>query len=92
MIERCRELDSSIADYTDISGRVLFAVSRVEIKLDIRVLVFGEGAPISRGRPNRMKNVVLRVLNIRRRKDTILLTSIFPFCKNFKKVLRKNAA
>lgn len=92
MIERCRELDSSIADYTDISGRVLFAVSRVEIKLDIRVLVFGEDAPISRGRPNRMKNVVLRVLNIRRRKDTILLISIFPICKNFKKVLRKNAA
>lgn len=81
MIERCRELDSSIADYTDISGRVLFAVSRVEIKLDIRVLVFGEDAPISRGRPN-----------IRRRKDTILLISIFPFCKNLKKVLRKNAA
>ena len=39
MIERCRELDSSIADYTDMPGRALFAVSREEIKLDIRVPV-----------------------------------------------------
>ena len=65
MIQQCRELDSGIVDYTDTSGRVLFAVSRVEIKLDIRVLVFGEDASISRGRPNRTKNMVLRVLNIR---------------------------
>lgn len=64
MIERCRELDSSIADYTDTFGRVLFAMSRVEVKLDIRVLIFREDTPISRSRPNRMKNVVLRVLNI----------------------------
>lgn len=43
-----RELDSSIADYTLLV--LFFALSRQEIKLDIRVLDFEEdGREISRG-------------------------------------------